>query len=280
MSLAPSLLLPLLLSPALATQSKTGKQQVRHVNTPIGLIRVASDEEAKQHITLLKKHVLPASAKNKKAKKRKKKKKRQKVEADTSLVTRLEAVEALAEIQHKSFVKPLLQILEHDPSSAVQTKAAKAIQAQPKKQVLPVAKKLLEEKRVLALGTLAAPMIRLIRYYGVGQNTWNKLYRRFHDMGTNAQIALCEAVTARKDYEALTMLLRNLDPPAPANVDDASNPPASYWEARWKAWQAFKPSLQEGLKVLLGKSFEKSKDAMKYIKSQGGIRKLKKKLHG
>ncbi len=281
MSLASPLLLPLLLFlPDLSTQGRKKTEPTRHVTTPVGLIRVATDEEAKIQVSLLKKHVLPASYKNKKAKKRKRKKGRRVPQADTGLVTRLEAVEALQEIQHRTFVKPLLEILEHDPSTAVQTKAAKAIQAQPKKQVLPAAKKLLDDKDVLKKGTLAAPMIQLIQFYGVRQKTWGKLYRRFGDMGPHAQIALCNAVATRKDYEALKMLLQNLDPPAPANVDDPSNPPASYWEARWKAWQAFKPSLQSAIKVLLGQSFEKSREAMKYIKSEGGIKKLKKKLHG
>jgi hypothetical protein len=271
----------LLLAPTLGAQKKTEPEQAKHVGTPIGLVRVATDAEAKEHVTLLKKHVLPASAKNKRALKKKKRSRRvPKQEVDTGLVTRLEAVEALQEIQHKSFVKPLLQIMEFDPSLAVQTKAARAIQAQPKQQVVPAATKLLSEKKILEKGTMAAPLIKLLGYYGMSQSKWNKLYRRFEHMGPNAQIAVCETIAARKDYEALATLLRNLDPPAPANVDDPSNPPASYWEARWKAWQAFKPSLQSALKVLLGKSFDKSKEALKYIKSEGGIKKLQKKLHG
>lgn len=282
--LAPALLSLLLFGPALVAQDKTDASEAKHVGTPVGLVRVATDDEAKQHMATLKKHVLPASAKNKKAlKKKKKKKKSKKVpkqEADTGLVTRLEAVEALQELQHKSFVKPLLVIMEFDPSLAVQTKAAKAIQAQPKDQVVPAATKLLGDKDVLKKGTMAAPLIKLLAYYGAKQSQWDKLYRNFELMGANAQIVLCESMAARKDYEGLPTLLRNLDPPAPANVDDPSNPPASYWEARWKSWQAFKPSLQAALKVLLGRSFEKSKDALKYIKSEGGLKKLQKKLHG
>lgn len=57
-----------------------------------------------------------------------------------------------------------------------------------------------------------------------------------------------------------------LDEPRPANVNDGSNPPASYWEARWKLWNKTKPNAVSALKAITGQTFETTADARKWFK--------------
>jgi len=256
------------------------KQQAEapvRVSTPIGLVRVATDDEAKELSAKVKKYLTPAV---KRGKRLARSKRDPKPEPDGDLLTRLEIVEQLGQVQHKDFVRPLLDVLQFDPSDAVRTKAAVSFQAQPEKQVVPSALKLLDDKDVLEKGTLAEPMIRVLSFYGAKDSAWQKLYKRFEEMGANAQVALLESIGQRKDFDALDLLLDNLDPPQPANVDDPNNPPADYWKARWQAWQAFKPALRTAVRNLLGQDFESAKAAKEWIEKQGGVRALRKKAEG
>ena len=62
------------------------------------------------------------------------------------------------------------------------------------------------------------------------------------------------------------MLLRNLDEPGPTgDIHAGNNPPAEYWEARWKAWKAFRPKVQETLFALTGQRFTEAKEAHAWL---------------
>jgi hypothetical protein len=68
-----------------------------------------------------------------------------------------------------------------------------------------------------------------------------------------------------KELEALDLLLENLDEPAPANVDDPSNPPAEYWEMRWKAWRSWRDDVKEALFAITGQRFNTSAEAREWL---------------
>ena len=73
------------------------------------------------------------------------------------------------------------------------------------------------------------------------------------------------------------MLTDHIDEPAPGNVNSGTNPPASYWKARWDAWENIKDVVQWALKEITGYEgeFHSSKQARDYIKDHGrelGIR--------
>ncbi len=71
------------------------------------------------------------------------------------------------------------------------------------------------------------------------------------------------------------MLLNHIDEPAPVDVDAASNPPASYWEKRWKAWRLWRDDVKEALYALTGQRFSSGKEARTWIRVNGARQGLK-----
>lgn len=58
-----------------------------------------------------------------------------------------------------------------------------------------------------------------------------------------------------KDYRTVRMLCEMLNAPEPSNVDDASNPPASYWAAQWETWNWTRRDVTWALKEITGQVF-------------------------
>ncbi len=61
-----------------------------------------------------------------------------------------------------------------------------------------------------------------------------------------------------KDYSIVRRLCNELSAPAPANVDSATNPPAAYWEQRWKIWNGIRRDISWSLKQITGQVFKPS----------------------
>ncbi|MFT4542460.1 MAG: hypothetical protein ACI835_004928 [Planctomycetota bacterium] len=58
-----------------------------------------------------------------------------------------------------------------------------------------------------------------------------------------------------RDRSVVRTLCEELQAPAPASVDGASNPPASYWESKWKMWSALRRDVSWALKEITGETF-------------------------
>jgi hypothetical protein len=59
-----------------------------------------------------------------------------------------------------------------------------------------------------------------------------------------------------KNEKAFLTLCDLLLGPAPANVDDPTNPPAAYWEARWRTWTPLRRDVQAALRKLTGRDWK------------------------
>lgn len=267
-------LLALLCAVPAAAQEKQDKPEI--AITPLGEVRVLSQKEASKLKIRLKNLVLSKKARRKS----RRKPKRGQPPKPSNFVTRLEEVEALMKVQHRSLVPILKKVILTDPQIPVRAKAANAMLAQPRHFAVPAALSLLKERPVQREGNIAGPLIKLLSHYGTTKSVWKELRGDFLRLGTVAQIALLQSIGERRDWDGLDLLLEHLDGPQPVNVDDPSNPPAAYWEKRWKAWQKFKPHLTTALGQLLGRPFTTRKEAEKWIASQGGVRKIRKKRGG
>lgn len=75
-------------------------------------------------------------------------------------------------------------------------------------------------------------------------------------------------------YEAVKILCEELAAPEPSAPDTAANPPASYWEERWKKWQHVRRDVSWALREITGQTFQPaeggregdSKRALDYVK--------------
>jgi hypothetical protein len=257
---------------ALAQKKGQKEEKPKKVLTPAGEVRVLSSKEAREAVKDLRSKVLSArrSAKSGDAAARRDE------DAPTGMfLQRLEEVEKLQKVQHSSLVPHLAKVVMNDPALAVRSKAVGALLAQPGKQVLPIAHKLLGDKKLREQGAISGPLIKILSFYGAKKPVWDGIYRDFLEFGPIAQIEICKSIGERKDWDAIELLLEHLDAPKPKDVHCPTNPPAEYWKARWEAWQAFKPALVESMQKLLGKEFYTRKQAEEWIEEQGGIRKLR-----
>ena len=74
-----------------------------------------------------------------------------------------------------------------------------------------------------------------------------------------------------KDKDAFRMLAEKLDEPRAGNVNSPSNPPASWWKARWHEWDSNKKWTRWAISQLVeGESFDSKKEAEDWAKSAEG----------
>ena len=187
-----------------------------------------------------------------------------------SMAERKKALDALAVGSNKALVKPLAQVVETDKMVTIRRFAAEALSLQPEKQARPAILKLLDNDKVQDAPPVLAALVDGLSRCGYRSKDWDTVERLFGDDFAAPRVPLQESVLAlakaHKEKQSVKLLLDNLDEPAPANVDDPSNPPASYWEARWKAWRAWRGQVQEALFAITGQRFSTAEEAKNWLK--------------
>ncbi len=181
----------------------------------------------------------------------------------------LPALEALAGKSHKDFEAALQKLLVH-PSVDVAAKAARCLgeRAGPKTPgvlwrgwALPVNDKRWVVKAAIleALAATKAPL---------DAKGWDEIESVWRAApSTEAMVAVARYFTLLgTDKRPCKMFALWLDEPKAGSVADAANPPASYWEARWKTWQAVKPVVVDALLAITGQHFDTSEEAKAWFK--------------
>lgn len=185
------------------------------------------------------------------------------------------ALEAVATSSHKLLVKPLATVIETDKSLVIRKRAAELLANQPAAEANAMARGLL--RKLNAQPTVQADLVRVIAKTGYEPAHWADLDGLFERQYATDRVGLQEAildlVAEHKERRALPMLLRNLDEPAAENVEDAANPPAEYWEARWKAWSAWRGKVKEALFAVTGQRFSTASEAKAWLEKNGGKKK-------
>jgi len=73
-----------------------------------------------------------------------------------------------------------------------------------------------------------------------------------------------------KAKQAFRMLAEELDEPHPTNPNDPDNPPASWWEERWKEWKENEKAIHWALSQMVpGESFETTVEAKEWVAKHG-----------
>ncbi len=195
------------------------------------------------------------------------------------LATRLKAIEALATGRNKLLVKPLAKVVLTDTAITVAKLAAGSLGHQPVKQAAPVLLKLLADSKIKKTPAVLAAVIGAFGKAGYRERYWDKLKNLFEkDFSPEwvpVQKALLQLIITHKEKQAWKMLLNHIDEPAPVDVDAADNPPASYWEKRWKAWRLWRDDVKEALYALTGQRFSNGKEARAWIRVNGARQGLK-----
>lgn len=187
-----------------------------------------------------------------------------------SMRDRNEALEKLATGCNKAFIKPLSGIVERDKSLVIRRRAAELLGNQKGRTANRTIRKLIKNGRVESAANVQAELIRSLSRCGYTTKQWKEidgLFEREYSLErVPIQEALLELIAAHKEKEAIPILLRNLDEPVPAWVDDPNNPPASYWEARYKCWQRWRGKVKEALFEITGQRFSTAEEAKTWLK--------------
>jgi hypothetical protein len=187
-----------------------------------------------------------------------------------SMADKNRGLAALAEGSNKLLIKPLAAVVETDKSVVLRKRAAELLANQPKAEANAAIRKLLKGGRAAAYPTVMAELVKGLSRCGYDKAQWGEIdglfEREYHIDRVVVQEAILELVIAHKETQALPMLLRNTDEPAPANVEAADNPPAEYWEARWKSWAVWKGKVKDALFALTGQRFTTAAKAQAWLK--------------
>ncbi|MFY9341410.1 MAG: HEAT repeat domain-containing protein [Planctomycetota bacterium] len=187
-----------------------------------------------------------------------------------SMAEKNQALDGLAGGSHKLLVKPLAQFIETDKSVVLRRRAAELLANQPPADANGTIRRLLKNARVGSAPTVQGELVRGLARCGYDKAQWNEVgdlfEREYHPERVPVQEAVLDLVIAHKEAQALPLLLRNLDEPVPENVDDASNPPAEYWEARWKSWSAWRGKVKDALFAVTGQRFSTAAEAKAWLK--------------
>lgn len=191
-------------------------------------------------------------------------------QASANMAQKTRALDALAPGSHKSLVRPLAQLVENDKLIVIRKRAAELLANQPPAEANAAIRRLLKSSRVSSNPVLVGELIRGLSRCAYDKNQWNDIgdlfEREYHPDRAPIQEAILELVIAHKEKQAIPILLRNLDEPRPENVDDPNNPPAEYWEARWKSWAIWRSQVKEALFAITGQRFSTAAEARAWLK--------------
>lgn len=196
-----------------------------------------------------------------------------KLSPKATLAERMTAVEALVQGSHETLIPVLDKLVRSDPSIAVRKKAAEALGQQPQKKAYVAVTKLLDDSAVTKTTELIEPLVRSLGMLGYTEKDWPRLEAFFRAGYGQDRIGLQRAIIALADKQkeklAVPVLLDNLDEPLPKDEHIADNPPAEYWEARWKAWQIWRDEVRAALVAITGQKFGSSDEARAWLKVNG-----------
>ncbi len=189
-------------------------------------------------------------------------------------VLRREAIQSLVQKAHPSFVKPLVKLATRDKSKLVRAAALEALGRLNFPETRKALVKILSRRGLVKdpLAFLAAlDAVNRLGYHPAFFRPLASLFQQAWDLKTPGvpQQKILRLFRKGKEKRAFRLLVDNLDEPRPADVDSPSNPPASWWEKRWKAWHFWKKDVKAALKEITGVEFDRADFYRKWARRKG-----------
>jgi hypothetical protein len=190
-----------------------------------------------------------------------------------TLAQRVEQIDALAAMQHKTLVRPLADLVRSEKATTARKAAAHALMNQASGDAHASVIALLGEDSVKDAPLIACVLVDGLAKQGYVSADWEpieKLFERdFAPERAKLQISILKLAAKQKEKQAIKLLVAHLDEPIPSDVDGAANPPADYWEKRWKAWHGWHGEVSEALFAVTGQRFSTSKEAKVWLRANG-----------
>jgi len=209
-----------------------------------------------------------------------------------ALKQKLAALEQLRPGRSPLLVKPLVRVVKTEKKhKSCRKLAAELLGNQAKSKVLRrQLLKLIYDAKIKRKPTVLAALIGAHSKASYESKDWKDFKQLFYkDIADRrfpkVQKAIVQMVGENKELQALDMLAESMEGPQPVWVDDPNNPPASYWEARWKNWEVWRLDAKEALLKITGQRFATIKEAKAWVsknrrKLQQEANKGKKKKRG
>jgi hypothetical protein len=190
---------------------------------------------------------------------------------NASMAQRLQGLELLASRQSESFLPEIRNALLNDRDAIVRAEAAKTLGKQQFAKSLPVVTQGLERARKNEDHVVALALVEAIERLGYDGKLFDELCDLFNDEATEARVQqrVIQLFDKAAEKRAFKLLVDNLDEPAPVEVDAADNPPAEYWERRWKKWAVWKADVSKALKNLAGIEFKEASFHKRWVRTDG-----------
>jgi non-ribosomal peptide synthetase component F len=188
-----------------------------------------------------------------------------------SLKERMDAVGLLAQGRNARLVEPLAKVVRGEKALTVRRAAAEALGHQPEKESRRALAALLADSALHEVPQVQAALVGSLARagYEAGRD-WkivDGLFERdYAPERVPLQQAILRLIDEHEELEALDLLVQNLGEPIPADPDDPSNPPAEYWEARWKAWSAWRADVKAALLKITGQRFSTAEEARTWLR--------------
>ncbi|MHC4923468.1 MAG: HEAT repeat domain-containing protein [Planctomycetota bacterium] len=178
------------------------------------------------------------------------------------------AIDAMVTARHKKFLSPLKKLVT-DRRHTVAAAAVYALGSQGNKKVAPLLLKILkfkpsrkEMRTGISKADLQGPAIESLGRLGVTGGfdlIVDVCNSRIRDEGKAKAKSTAVILRSTIRYMGLTrekrgvsFLLEHFDRPEPADPNSGTNPPASYWEARYNLWKEVLPEVKWALKEITG----------------------------
>ena len=188
----------------------------------------------------------------------------------------LAALEAVTEFHHEDFVKPMLKLTLHKSGTVAATAAKMLIERVDEKGWKSLWKNAFSQKvnkkryavrSIVVVGMGRKGMELDKKKYGDVEKDW-----RF--MVGNPKASFAGPLANYTNYFRLTKdkrhcrkLAEELDEPGATNVNSPSNPPAEWWERRWKMWKPMHTYVVRCLKELTGQEFDSHQQAKEWFEA-------------
>ena len=191
----------------------------------------------------------------------------------------IKQIEALNDLvskgRHPTMVPPLTKALNKSKSTDVREHAAYCLGRLGYAKAASPLLKAFQSKSNKGRGTVrqaAATALGLV----ADKPKFKKLAHRFRGGDRFDKCGLAMLAGYSKDLDAVGLLAEWINAPEPVNPNSASNPPAEYWQARWKEWHYIKNQVRWSLWAITGCNFVNQDEARDWQKEQ----KKKKKKKG
>lgn len=93
------------------------------------------------------------------------------------------------------------------------------------------------------------------------RKSWQRLIGDPRDAHAPGMVELCRYARETKDKRMCRLLAEEIDTPMATDVNSPTNPPAEWWERRWKMWREYHAEAVEALEVITGETFKTTQDA-------------------